>query len=219
MSFRGGGTWGGTGDALSRYLEPPGRPDTFIQLSQSGKNFLTSDKYMDGAKRRHFKEAPQPIALGEVNYGIFKKPTAAPREGAHIYDKEEVVLPGAIVVPGSWRPVPAPELANPFMMTPVQRRLILKQQRSETEARRHNRGIEQSVVRREYLMRNAYPHGVMGASLHNTRQRGQCAWSVGQAGGGPFVSALWQRGRWRWAVGPQGWGSGSRLVCFALASS
>ena len=155
-------TWGGgnTHDALSRYLDPPGRPDTFITLSQSGKNFLTSDKYLDGAKRRHFKEAPQSIAIGEVNYGIYKRPQAAPTEGSHIYDKEEVVLPGALVAPGSWRPVEKPDLANPFMMTPHQRRILMKNERSKTEARRHNRTRESDVVRREYLMRNAYPHGV-----------------------------------------------------------
>jgi hypothetical protein len=126
-------TWGGTGGALDKYLDPPGRPESFIMLSQSGRNFLTSDKYMDGAKRRHFREAAQPIALGEVNYGIFQRPAEAPKEGAHIYDKEEVVLPGAVVAPASWRPVPKPALHNPFMMTPATRRLLLKQVRAASE--------------------------------------------------------------------------------------
>ena len=165
------GSLGGTGrfgyttrDPLHRYLDPPARPDSFISLSQSGKNFLTSDKYLDGAKRRHFPEPPQGIAIADVNYGIFQQPPPAPKrdEGSHIYDKEEIVLPGALVVGPSWRPVPEPQLANPFMMTPGQRRMLLKQEKASHEARVHNHSRAQEVVRREYIMRHTYPHGVMG---------------------------------------------------------
>ena len=157
------GRWGGTTDAFARYLDPPARPDTFIQLSQSGRNFLTSDKYLDGAKRSHFHEAPAPIALGKVNYGIFRKPTPAPTEGAHIYDKEEVILPGALVAPASWRRVDKPAVNNPFMMSPAQRRMMLKQERAATEAYIYNRQREQAEVRRKYIMQRAYPNGVVGA--------------------------------------------------------
>jgi hypothetical protein len=165
MSMGGTGKFGySTRDPLSRYLDPPGRPDSFITLSQSGKNFLTSDKYLDGAKRRHFPEPPQGIAIADVNYGIYKQPPAAPKpqDGSYIYDKEEVVLPGALVAPASWRPVAKPELNNPFMMTPTQRRLLLKQQKAANEARVYNQARTHEVVRREYIMRHSYPHGVMG---------------------------------------------------------
>lgn len=162
---------GGTGkfgystrDPLSRYLDPPGRPESFITLSQSGKNFLTSDKYLDGAKRRHFPEPAQGIAIADVNYGIYQQPPPAPRptDGSFVYDKEEIVLPGALVAPVSWRPVAKPELNNPFMMTPTQRRILLKQQKAANEARVYNQSRTREVVRREYIMRHSYPHGVMG---------------------------------------------------------
>eukprot|EP01043_Picozoa_sp_COSAG02_P008173 COSAG02_NODE_257_length_26838_cov_118.324844_5_plen_311_part_00 len=165
MSMGGTGKFGySTRDPLSRYLDPPGRPDSFIGLSQSGKNFLTSDKYLDGAKRRHFPEPPQGIAIADVNYGIYKQPPPAPKptDGSFIYDKEEVVLPGALVAPCSWRPVAKPELNNPFMMTPTQRRILLKQQKAANEARVYNQTRTHEVVRREYIMRHSYPHGVMG---------------------------------------------------------
>ena len=165
MSMGGTGKFGySTRDALSRYLDPPGRPDSFITLSQSGKNFLTSDKYLDGAKRRFFREPPQGIALADVNYGIYRQPPPAPKpsDGTFIYDKEEVVLPGALVAPASWRPVAKPELNNPYMMTPTQRRILLKQQKAASEARVYNQTRTHEVVRREYIMRHAYPHGVMG---------------------------------------------------------
>ena len=84
MSMGGTGKFGySTRDPLSRYLDPPGRPDSFISLSQSGKNFLTSDKYLDGAKRRHFPEPPQGIAIADVNYGIYKQPPPAPDVRPH----------------------------------------------------------------------------------------------------------------------------------------
>ena len=165
MSMGGTGKFGySTRDPLSRYLDPPGRPDSFISLSQSGKNFLTSDKYLDGAKRRHFPEPPQGIAIADVNYGIYKQPPPAPKtsDGTFVYDKEELVLPGALVAPCSWRPVGKPELNNPFMMTPTQRRILLKQQKAANEARVYNQSRTREVVRREYIMRNSYPHGVMG---------------------------------------------------------
>ena len=165
MSMGGTGKFGySTRDPLSRSLDPPGRPDSFISLSQSGKNFLTSDKYLDGAKRRHFPEPPQGIAIADVNYGIYKQPPPAPKtsDGTFVYDKEELVLPGALVAPCSWRPVGKPELNNPFMMTPTQRRILLKQQKAANEARVYNQSRTREVVRREYIMRNSYPHGVMG---------------------------------------------------------
>lgn len=164
MGASGKGFGYSTKDPLSRYLDPPGRPDSFINLSQSGKNFLTSDKYLDGAKRRHFPEPPQGIAIADVNYGIYKQPPAAPNlsNGTFIYDKEELVLPGALVVGASWRPVAKPELRNPFMMTPTQRRILLKQQCAANEARVYNQSRTREVVRREFIMRNSYPHGVMG---------------------------------------------------------
>ena len=147
---------------IAKYLDPPGRPGSFIALSRSGRNFLTSDKYLEGAKRKEFKEPATSIAIGDVNYGIYERQPKAPMDAANFYDKEEIVLPGALVVGPSWRSVPVPDLPNQYMMDPRSRRVLNKQQKAVQEARKHNRAREFEVTRREYIMRNRYPYGVVG---------------------------------------------------------
>ena len=47
-------------------------------------------------------------------------------------------------------------------MDPRSRRVLMKQQKAVQEARKHNRAREFDVTRREYIMRNRYPYGVVG---------------------------------------------------------
>ena len=65
---------------IQKYLDPPGRPGSFIQLSRSGRNFLTSDKYLEGAKRKSFKEPATPIAIGDVRCCPFRWRPRHPRQ-------------------------------------------------------------------------------------------------------------------------------------------
>lgn len=57
-------------------------------------------------------------------------------------------------------------------MDPRSRRVLNKQQKAVQEARKHNRAREFEVTRREYIMRNRYPYGVVGIDAPVRQQHG-----------------------------------------------
>ena len=53
-----------------------------------------------------------PAIAQQINYGIYDRQPKAPMTADNFYDKEEIVLPGALVVGPSWRSVEVPDLKN-----------------------------------------------------------------------------------------------------------